>query len=336
MTKICLLAIDDVFDTGLSVVLDTLETAAMLAPHERVSFAVEVEVAAVRRKVTTHQGLVLRAKELPERPDVVVVPALGAKSPEAIDEALSRKDVRAVCAAIRGFSRAGVLVAGACTGTFVLGASGVLDGRSATTTWWLGPHFRARFPAASLDESRMIVESKGVVTAGTALAHVDLALWLVRKKSPALASAVARHLLYDERPSQAPYVIPDYLAHDDPIVHKFEAYAAKHLASFAMDRAARAVGASARTLERRLGAVLGKTPLSYVRDLRVERAVFALRTSDASLDSIAADVGYGDAVTLRTLLREKTGKGVRELRAKRPPKSGAADRAREGGRPRRG
>lgn len=326
--KICLLAVDDVFDTGLAVVLDTLETAAMLAPIERAPFAVEVVVSAVRKRIRTHQGLVLHASPLPSRrPDVVVVPALGAKTPATIDTALERRDVKDVCATIREWSGAGTQVTGACTGTFVLGESGLLDGRTATTTWWLGPHFRARFPGATLDESRMIVESRGVVTAGTALAHVDLALYLVRKKSPALATAVARHLLYDERPSQAPYVIPDYLAHADPLVTKFEGYANKHLASFSMSRAARAVGASERTLERRIRGVLGKTPLSYVRDLRVERAVFALRTTDDSLESIAESVGYGDAVTLRSLLREKTGKGVRELRAARQaPRSGKSAR----------
>jgi transcriptional regulator GlxA family with amidase domain len=272
----------------------------------------------VRRRIRTHHGLALRTAPLPSRrPDVVVVPALGAKTPDTIDGALERRDVKEVCAVIREWSTAGTKVTAACTGTFVLGQSGLLDGRTATTTWWLGPHFRARFPSATLDESRMIVESRGVITAGTALAHVDLALYLVRRKSPALASAVARHLLYDERPSQAPYVMPDYLAHADPLVSKFEAFASAHLGSFSMAHAARAVGASERTLERRVRGVLGKTPLSYVRDLRVERAVFALRTTDDSLEAIAESVGYSDAVTLRSLLREKTGKGVRELRAAR-------------------
>jgi transcriptional regulator GlxA family with amidase domain len=62
--------------------------------------------------------------------------------------------------------------------------------------------------------------------------------------------------------------------------------------------------------------VLGKSPVAYVQDLRVERAVHLLRTSDASVDEIAAEVGYSDAVTLRTLLRKKTGRGVRDLRGR--------------------
>lgn len=326
--KICLLAIDDVFDTGLSVVLDTLETASALAPTARAALSLEVTVSAVRRRVRTHHGLLVNTAPLPaQRPDVVIVPALGAKTPETIDAALARRDVGDVCAIIREWSTAGALVAGACTGTFVLGEAGLLDGRTATTTWWLGAHFCARFPEATLDVSRMIVESRRVVTAGTALAHVDLALYLVRKKSPALADAVARHMLYDDRPSQAPYMVPDYLAHADPVVARFEGYATKHLASFSMALAARAVGASERTLERRVRAALGTTPLSYVRELRVERALFALRTTDDSLETIASAVGYGDAVTLRALLREKTGKGVRELRAARPHHAAKLERS---------
>lgn len=73
-------------------------------------------------------------------------------------------------------------------------------------------------------------------------------------------------------------------------------------------------GTSERTLARRLQSVLGKTPLSYFQDLRVEHAVHLLRTGNASVDQVAAQVGYSDGVTLRALLRRKLGRGVRELR----------------------
>jgi transcriptional regulator GlxA family with amidase domain len=161
------------------------------------------------------------------------------------------------------------------------------------------------------------VQSARLVTAGAALAHLDLSLWMVRRHSPALAALTARYLVVEPRTSQAAYAIPDQLAHADPLVEKFEAWARRRLADrFSLAEAARAVGASERTLARRLAAVLGKSPLSYVQDLRVERATHLLQTSDASIDDIAAQVGYGDGVTLRTLLRRKTGRGVRELRAR--------------------
>jgi transcriptional regulator GlxA family with amidase domain len=316
--RISVLALDGVFDTGLSVVLDTLETANSLAEGSRKGAPFEVTVLGLRSRVHTHHGLrvpVGRVGDRGPRPDVVIVPALGAKTKETISVALARPDVDDARALVRSWSTAGARIAGACTATFVLAASGIIDGGTATTTWWLAPMFRERFPAVTLDESRMVVASSRVVTAGAALAHVDLALWLVRQRSPSLAQATARHLLFDARPSQATYAMPDHLAHADPLVERFEHWARRHLTDFTLAAAARAVGASERTLERRLRAVLGKTPLSYVRDLRVEMAVHRLRTTKESIEQIAAAVGYGDGVTLRTLLRKKTGRGIRELRA---------------------
>lgn len=58
-----------------------------------------------------------------------------------------------------------------------------------------------------------------------------------------------------------------------------------------------------------------QTPLSYFQDLRVERAVHLLKTTDHNIERIAGMVGYADGVTLRTLLRRRLGRGVRELRA---------------------
>ncbi len=163
----------------------------------------------------------------------------------------------------------------------------------------------------------MLVSSSRFVTAGAALAHLDLALWLVRRKSPSLAALTARYLVVEPRPSQAAFAIPDHLTHSDPLVERFERWARHQLADgFSLSAAARAVGTSERTLARRLQSVLGKSPLTYVQDLRVERAVHLLQTSSASIDQIATQVGYVDGVTLRTLIRRKIGRGVRDLRAR--------------------
>jgi transcriptional regulator GlxA family with amidase domain len=60
--------------------------------------------------------------------------------------------------------------------------------------------------------------------------------------------------------------------------------------------------------------VLGKTPVSYVQDLRIEQAVHLLKTSSNSVERIAGMVGYTGGVTLRTRLRRRLGKGIRELK----------------------
>jgi transcriptional regulator GlxA family with amidase domain len=101
------------------------------------------------------------------------------------------------------------------------------------------------------------------------------------------------------------------------LLERFEHWARRHLArGFSLSEAARSAGTSERTLARRLRTVLGKSPLSYFQDLRVERAVHLLQTSNSSVDRIAAEIGYSDAVTLRTLLRRRLGRGVRDLRSR--------------------
>jgi transcriptional regulator GlxA family with amidase domain len=316
--RLYVLVLDGVFDTGLSAMLDTLGTAADLAAEP--GKAAQVRLVGLRHKVRTFHGLtvpVTPAARLP-RPDVVVVPALGCKTPATLTAALARPDVAEALPLLRRWAKSGALMTAACTGTFVLAETSLLDGSSATTTWWLAPLFRERYPRVELDSSRMVVAAGRHVTAGAALAHFDLALWLVRRRSPALATLVARYLMMDARPSQAVYAIADHLAHADPIVERFERWARRRLGDrFSLDAASRAVGVSERTLARRLDRVLGKSPLDYVHDLRVERAIHLLRTSDASVDDIAGEVGYADGVSLRVLLRRKTGRGVRELRSTR-------------------
>ncbi|MBX3159048.1 MAG: helix-turn-helix domain-containing protein [Deltaproteobacteria bacterium] len=309
--RICVLVVDDVFDAGLALLLDTFETANELAGETRFRVAVCSPCEGVR----THHGFAVPVDKAPARaPDLAIVPALACKQPETILAALARDDVAEVAALVR---RYGVRsrVAAACTGTFVLGRAGVLDGRRATTSWWLGPTFRREFPAVELDETNMVVSDARTLTAGAALAHVDLALAVVRERSPELASLVARYLLLDDRPSQAPFIAPAQVALDDELVVRFDRWVRAHLAQpFDLPRAARAIGTSERTLQRRVRAVLGKSPIAFVQDLRIERAVHLLRVTEDTVDAIAAAVGYEDGSTLRTLLRRRLHTGVRDLR----------------------
>ncbi len=318
--RLHLLVLDGVFDLGLAALTDTLSSANELAATLPDAPApIEFTLVGVRKHVRTAQGLtvpVLPATSV-RRPDVVLVPALGAKMPDRLAARLALPDVADAMLVLQRCSHAGATLGAACTGTFVLAESALLDGQRATTSWWLAPMFRQRYPRVLLDESRMLVNSAGFTTAGAAMAHLDLALGVVRGRSPALAALAARYLLVEARGSQAGFVIPDHLAHADPVVERFEGWARQRLASgFSLADAARSVGASQRTLARRLQSVLGKTPLSYFQDLRVERAVHLLQTSAESVDQIATKIGYADGVTLRSLLRRKLGRGVRELRAR--------------------
>ena len=316
--RIHILALNGVFDTGLSAVLDAFGTANTLAQMSGVSsLRFQLKVVGLHKSITTARGLslpVMAAARAPT-PDAVVMPAIFHMRPAPLVQALAGSEVREAGAVLRKWAGRGALTATACIGTFVLAEAALLDGEEATTTWWLSPLFRQRYPQVRLDESRIIVESNAVVTAGAALSHLDLALALIRRASPELANLTARYLVVDERTSQSIYAIPNHLANADPITQQFERWARRRLAKgFSLDQAAKALATSKRTLARRMESVLGKSPLAFFQDLRIERAVHLLRTGHASVEQIAAEVGYAEGVTLRSLLRRRLGRGVREIR----------------------
>ena len=315
--RVHVLVLDDVFDLGLSAVLDSFQTANELIEMSGLSVPrFELRIVGVRRAVWTAQGLRVPVQTIgTRRPDCVVVPAIGFKMPGPLVAALARPDIRDAGTVLRQWAHRGTTLTAACIGTFVLAESGLLDHQPATTTWWLAPLFRQRYPNVLLDESHMIVKSGCFVTAGAALSHLDLALWLVRGVSPELASLTAKYLIVDSRPSQSAYALTDHLVHSDPVVQRFERWARTRLVhGFSLDDAAKAVGASKRTLARRIQTVLGKSPLAYFQSIRVERAVHLLRTGSAPVDEVAARVGYRDGATLRALLKRELGLGVKETR----------------------
>ena len=319
--RVNVLVLDGVFDLGLSAVLDSFGTANELIEMSGLSVPrFELRVVGVRRTVRTAQGLRVPVQMAgTTRPDCVVVPAIGFKMPGPLETALARPDVRDAAAVLRQWARRGATMTAACIGTFVLAESGLLDHQHATTTWWLAPLFRRRYPNVLLDESHMIVKSGHCVTAGAALSHMDLALWLVRGVSPELASLTARYLIVDSRPSQSAYALTDHLVHADPVVQRFERWARARLKrGFSLDDAAQAVGASKRA-RRRIRSVLGKSPLSYFQSIRVERAVHLLKTGSASVDAVAAKVGYRDGATLRALFKRELELGVKEIRRAAAP-----------------
>ncbi|NQD35939.1 helix-turn-helix domain-containing protein [Permianibacter sp. IMCC34836] len=315
--NIAVLALEGVFDTGISTVLDVFHSANELNQLTQLQApALTVQVVGLRPTVQSALGWQIPVQPVPAAtPDWVVVPAIGYKLPEALVPALARADVIDAGAQLRQWAGQGASIAAACIGTFVLAESGLLNQHQATTTWWLAPLFRQRYPEVQLNAEQMIVADRNCVTAGAALSHVDLAFWLLRQHSPALASLVAKYLVVDSRPAQSAYVISDHLARANPLVEQFDRWARAHLAQpFNLDAAAAALATSKRTLARRLNAVLGKSPVAYLQDLRIERAVHLLKTSQYSVDQIAEQVGYADGVTLRTLMRRRLGLGIKELR----------------------
>src|SRR6202051_5168484 len=177
--RIHILALNGVFDTGLAAVLDAFGTANALAEMTGItSLRFLLKWVGLHKTITTARGLSMPviAAARAQTPDAVVMPAILHMRPEPLVQALGGSEVREAGAVLRKWAGRGALTATACVGTFVLAETGLLDGEEATTTWWLSPLSRQRYPRVRLDESRIVVQSNMVVTAGGALSHLALAL----------------------------------------------------------------------------------------------------------------------------------------------------------------
>ena len=306
--RVAILAVDGMFDSGLSAIMDILGTANVLSSQADLPEP-PFGVSTIGRgtSVRTANGLELatipwsQARQDP--PGLAVMPALGLRPPAEIVGIVRDHGFLPVITELCG---EGTGMAAACSGTFFLAESGVLDGLTATTSWWLGPAFRARYPQVDLDESQTLSIAGNITTAGAAFAHMDLALSLVHRTSPVLAELVARYLVVGDRPSQAAVAVPSLLASGDPVVASFERYIRDHLAEpVQIEEAARAIGVSGRTLQRATRSTLGISPIRFVQEVRLEQAIFLLRTTSQTPAAIAAAVGYADAGTLRSLVRRR-------------------------------
>ena len=223
-------------------------------------------------------------------------------------------------ALLRQFHEQGVLIGGICSGTILLAEAGLLDGRTATTSWWLGEPFRCRYPLVRLALDEVVTTDGNVWCAGAATSHFNLTLKIIEHfVSADVAALVARFMLIDpNRASQAPYMVHDFRpVAADPAVARAQKWVGARLAeAFTLDDMAGAAAVSTRTLIRRFREATGLTPLAYVQKARVEEAKSLLSTGNLAPEKIVDRVGYTDMSSFRRLFREHTGMTPHDYREK--------------------
>jgi transcriptional regulator GlxA family with amidase domain len=248
--------------------------------------------------------------------DLVVIPGLGMATPGEIAERLANDDVAAAGRWLMKAQARGADIAASCTAVFVLGAAGLLDQRRCVTTWWLGAELAEVAPTAEVVIDEMVVRDGAIWTAGSAFAHIDLMLALMRHLGGAsLTDELAHRLVADQRTSQAGFLIPSHLAARDETVAALESFVRSHLDQpHTLESLADWCGLSPRTLARRTGKAAGLSPLQLVQRVRLERSLHLLRTTRMPLEEVAGKVGFADPATLYRLVKKHTGRSPGTLR----------------------
>jgi transcriptional regulator GlxA family with amidase domain len=190
-----------------------------------------------------------------------------------------------------------------CTGAFVLGAAGVLDGRRATTHWMRLSDLQDRFPAAQVVDDGIYVKDGHVWTSAGVTAGIDLALALVEEHhGREVAMRVARRLVLFLRRSGHQAQFSEALRRQErepPQLRDISAFVLEHVAEpLPVERIAAGVGMSPRTLSRWCREHLDESPAELVRGLRIDEARRLLEETALPLKDITARTGLGDASTL--------------------------------------
>jgi len=240
--------------------------------------------------------------------DTVVVPGL--------DEPDRRRDPEAL-AAIEAAARRGARLVALCTGAFVLGFAGVLDGRRVTTHWALADRFRTLFPDAKLLDDELFVDDGDLLSSGGMLAAADLCLHILRlDHGQSYANDVSRLLVSPPFRSggQAQYRTNGNGRSGGSLALLLE-WADAHLHEpLTLPMLASKAHVSQRTLSRRFEAETGRTASQWISERRVARARALLEDTDLTVTEVAFATGFGSLGAFRRQFTREIGTTPRSYR----------------------
>ncbi|WP_344460244.1 helix-turn-helix domain-containing protein [Kitasatospora kazusensis] len=246
--------------------------------------------------VRTHAGFAIEVPHGVERlaaADLVIALAtdIRAEYPPALLDALRAAVAR------------GARVLSICSGAFLLGAAGLLDGRRATTHWRHTAQLAERFPHSRVEPDVLYVDEDPVITSAGTAAGIDACLHLVRKLQGAeVARGIARRMVVapHREGGQAQFVARPLPVDEGVSLAGLLEWMRHHLdQELTVDQLAARAHMSPRTFARRFQQETGTTPHRWLTTQRVLLAQRLLEGTSEPVDAVAARCGFGNGATLR-------------------------------------
>ena len=208
-----------------------------------------------------------------------------------------------LCDVLRQAHEAGARIVSICTGSFLLAAAGLLDGRRATTHWLHADELAKAYPRVEVDADALYVDEGDIVTSAGSTAGIDMLLHLIRRDyGVACSNAVARGMVSPphREGGQAQFIERSVLGPPDaPLGHLLDFVRANLAEQHQVEDLARHAGMSPRTFFRRFKGLTGMSPYEWLLKERLRAARDLLESTELSIDQIAFRTGFGAADTLR-------------------------------------
>ncbi|MBU3916444.1 helix-turn-helix domain-containing protein [bacterium] len=322
MKKIFLLATDSTSVVRLSGALDIFNVANILSTMQNPGEGPVFECSVVT--TNTRQLELCRGFRVDldvgiqpfEQADAVVTTGFHYQSIDDLVEKIDQS--KSAINWIRKQYEGGASIAASCSGTLLLAETGLLDGKTATTSWWATDLFKKRYPKIELQIERLLVANGRLYTGGSVTSYLNLVLSLIEKLAgKELALSCSKMMLIDiNRFSQAPFaMLQSILDSSDDIVTRAQHWINEHLREKVnLFELAKQFGITHRTLTRRFKSATGETPIQYIQKSRIEAAKRLLETTNLSLDAVMDRVGYFDPSSFSLLFKRLTQLTPREYR----------------------
>jgi transcriptional regulator GlxA family with amidase domain len=205
----------------------------------------------------------------------------------------------------------GAEIACLCHGSFLLAATGLLDGRKCVTHWGSVNLFRRMFPHVQLLPDEIFTDDHGMYCSAGAYSSLNLILHLVEKyEGRELAILCAKVFEIEiDRFSQSPFMIfHAYKDHHDQVVKQTQEYIEKHYAGkISVEELAQLSGLSRRNLERRFRKITYHSIIEYLQKVRIEAAKVMLEKKRVNIDEAMSRSGYSDLKSFRSTFKKFTG-----------------------------
>ena len=313
MYRIGIVLLPEFYLSSMSGLMDSLQVANAHIRNQQSSASVYFQCDTIsqgREAVVSSSGITIEADSTIENTDkhydLIYLPGFYYHGIETLQESLQQQ--APLLKWLKQQYQEGTRLAANCTGTFTLAETGLLNGREATTSWWLEHQFKNLYPLVKLKARELLTEDDLLLCSGSMSASLNLATRVIdRFHSHAMAIQCAKVMLVNNN-DQAQYqeLITD-IPSGDPVVAKCQYWLQTHLRE-KIDQPALAqkMGTSQRTLIRKFKSELGVPPLTYLQNLRIETAKHLLESSTLALSEIIGRVGYTDISSFSRLFRQRT------------------------------